>query len=126
MFARLLRKSVSFRLRSVSVYNFSGRLTQMDFDDQDDYNAFLKMGCRLEEGELENFDKKKLKSLAKNVEISKKLYRVQFSRSSGKGGQHVNTTDSKATIFVDINNTPHLTQEIKNNIKKRYSNYISQ
>jgi len=32
------------------------------------------------------------------------------SRSSGPGGQHVNTTDSRVTLLFDVENSPSLTQ----------------
>ena len=37
----------------------------------------------------------------------------RFSRSSGPGGQSVNTTDSKAQLLFDLANTPSLSEHLK-------------
>ena len=37
----------------------------------------------------------------------------RFSRSSGPGGQSVNTTDSKAQLVFDLANTPSLPEHLK-------------
>ncbi len=49
--------------------------------------------------------------------------RFATSRSSGPGGQHVNTTDSRVTLFFDVDNSPSLTQlqkvVIKGKLRRR-------
>ena len=120
------KKIFKFNLRNIKKNYFSGRYDQMEFNNQKEYKIYLKKGVIKEEGKRLNLDDKKLKELSRKIEVSKKLYRVQYSRSSGAGGQHVNTTDSKATIFVDINSTTLLSDKIKEKIKKNYSSYLSQ
>ncbi len=47
-----------------------------------------------------------------------------FSRSSGPGGQHVNTTDSKAQLSWDFQKSMHLSCHQKHLIGKKLQNYI--
>ncbi|WP_250645518.1 alternative ribosome rescue aminoacyl-tRNA hydrolase ArfB [Salidesulfovibrio onnuriiensis] len=44
------------------------------------------------------------------VSIPEEELRFSFSRSPGPGGQHVNTTATKATVFFDVEKTRSLTQ----------------
>ncbi|BDQ34945.1 aminoacyl-tRNA hydrolase [Pseudodesulfovibrio portus] len=45
------------------------------------------------------------------------------SRSSGPGGQHVNTTDTRVTLLFDVDNSPSLTElqkvAVKGKLKRR-------
>lgn len=45
------------------------------------------------------------------------------SRSSGPGGQHVNTTDTRVTLLFDVDNSPSLTElqkvALKGKLKRR-------
>ncbi|MBG0791276.1 MAG: aminoacyl-tRNA hydrolase [Desulfovibrionaceae bacterium] len=43
--------------------------------------------------------------------------RFLTSRSSGPGGQHVNTTDTRVTLLFDVDNSPSLTQLQKAAVK---------
>lgn len=43
-----------------------------------------------------------IRSFQRSREIDKKLVEVSFSRSSGPGGQHVNKTNSKATVKLPV------------------------
>lgn len=51
-------------------------------------------------------------------DFSKEFY-FKTSRSSGKGGQHVNKTDSRISLFFDVTNSSILSDEEK----KRIGNY---
>ncbi|WP_241667306.1 alternative ribosome rescue aminoacyl-tRNA hydrolase ArfB [Pseudodesulfovibrio senegalensis] len=44
------------------------------------------------------------------VSIPKKELRFSFSRSPGPGGQHVNTTATRVTVFFDVEKTRSLTE----------------
>lgn len=47
-----------------------------------------------------------------------------FSKSSGPGGQHVNTTDSKAQVSWDFQKSEALNRHQKHLIEKKLQNYI--
>lgn len=49
----------------------------------------------------------------------------QFSRSSGPGGQHVNTTDTKAKLIWKFSNSSYLKPKQIHLIKKNLHNYIN-
>jgi ribosome-associated protein len=48
-----------------------------------------------------------------------------FSRSSGKGGQHVNKVNSRATLWFDVEASPSLTSEQKELIRQRLAGRIN-
>ena len=48
-----------------------------------------------------------------------------FSRSSGSGGQHVNKVNSRVTLWFDLDESPSLTQEQKELVKKRLAGRIN-
>lgn len=45
-----------------------------------------------------------------NISIHEKELKFTFSRSSGPGGQHVNTADTRVTLLFDIDRSRSLTQ----------------
>lgn len=45
-----------------------------------------------------------------NIAIPYQELRFTTSRSSGPGGQHVNTADTRVTLFFDVEKSPSLTQ----------------
>jgi ribosome-associated protein len=47
------------------------------------------------------------------------------SRSGGPGGQHVNKTSSRVTLFFDVDASPSLTEEQKRRLRARLSTRIS-
>lgn len=51
------------------------------------------------------------------VSIPEKELKFTFSRSPGPGGQHVNTTATKATVFFNVDKTRSLTQLQKVSVK---------
>lgn len=42
------------------------------------------------------------------------------SRSSGPGGQHVNTTDTRVTLLFDVEGSPNLTETQKATLKAKF------
>lgn len=51
---------------------------------------------------------------------------ITFSRSSGKGGQHVNKVATKAELAFDINASECLNEEQKQLIKEKLTNKINE
>ncbi len=51
------------------------------------------------------------------VSIPEEELRFTFSRSPGPGGQHVNTTATKATVFFNVDRTRRLTELQKVSVK---------
>jgi ribosome-associated protein len=47
------------------------------------------------------------------------------TRSSGKGGQHVNKTSSRVELYFNVPDSPSLSEEEKNIILKKLANKIS-
>lgn len=48
-----------------------------------------------------------------------------YSRSSGKGGQHVNKVNTKVSLSFDIKNSPSLTEKQKTLLKHRLGNRLN-
>ncbi|MEP7266489.1 MAG: alternative ribosome rescue aminoacyl-tRNA hydrolase ArfB [Saprospiraceae bacterium] len=53
-----------------------------------------------------------------------KYCRFETSRSSGPGGQHVNKTESRVTIYFNIDSS-NLIEEQKNLLREKYKNKIN-
>lgn len=49
----------------------------------------------------------------------------QFSRSSGPGGQHVNTSDSRVQLSVDLGSTTVLSESQRNRVLQRLAARLS-
>jgi ribosome-associated protein len=60
-----------------------------------------------------------------SVSIPHSELRFTFSRSSGKGGQHVNKVNSKATLWFDVQASQSLTPEQKALIQERLGSRIN-
>jgi ribosome-associated protein len=60
-----------------------------------------------------------------NLSLIEKELKWQFSKSSGPGGQHVNTTDSKAKLIWNIEHSTLLSQKQKNLIRRNLKNYLN-
>jgi len=52
--------------------------------------------------------------------------RFETSRSSGRGGQHINKTESKVQLYFDIRSAPLLSEEQKERLFTRYANKINE
>ncbi|MCI5218878.1 MAG: aminoacyl-tRNA hydrolase, partial [Candidatus Electrothrix sp. LOE2] len=48
-----------------------------------------------------------------------------YSRSSGKGGQHVNKVNTKVSLSFDLDASPSLTEEQKTLLKQRLGNRLN-
>ncbi|MEQ8909866.1 MAG: alternative ribosome rescue aminoacyl-tRNA hydrolase ArfB [Vicingaceae bacterium] len=57
-------------------------------------------------------------------EIASEL-EFKFSRSGGKGGQHVNKTESRVSLFFDVDQSRQLSEEEKNRLRKGLSSRLS-
>ena len=113
------------KLRIGVNHRFAIGRTQMDFEDMDEYHEFMKRGFRTIDGEEGHIDPREVQKVAKTLEIDKRLYRMQFTRSSGPGGQHVNTTDSKAVLFLKLDDNPYLDNKVKKRLEKRFDYLIT-
>ncbi len=61
-----------------------------------------------------------------NEQITLSLDELQFrfSASSGPGGQHVNKTESKVTLFFDIAHSPSLNEEARARLLHKLANRL--
>lgn len=50
---------------------------------------------------------------------------VRFSRASGPGGQHVNTTDTRVRVHFDLQGTTALFDTVKARLREAYGNRIN-
>src|SRR5690554_3028467 len=57
-------------------------------------------------------------------DFNKELF-FKSSRSSGKGGQHVNKTESRQSLFFNVEESSLLTIKEKDLLKKRWANRLS-
>lgn len=60
-----------------------------------------------------------------NIGLLEKELEWQFSKSSGPGGQHVNTTDSKAKLLWNIETSQLLSYRQKQLVRKNLKNYLN-
>lgn len=63
--------------------------------------------------------------LRRGVSVPEAEFDVRVSRSSGPGGQGVNTTDSKVELRWDVANTPSLTEAQRQRVLERLGNRIT-
>jgi ribosome-associated protein len=66
----------------------------------------------------------KTKMDIKETDFSSELH-FKTSRSGGKGGQHVNKTESRVELFFDVKNSFILTEEQKQKIIEKIKNKIT-
>jgi len=66
-----------------------------------------------------------MKSLTLLIETVQSEFTFETSRSSGKGGQHVNKTESRVTLVWDFRQSVHLTEEEKKLIEIKCKPYVS-
>ena len=59
------------------------------------------------------------------LNLQKEIY-FNTARSSGKGGQHVNKTESKVELHFPVNASRLLNSEQKNKINEKLKNYINE
>jgi ribosome-associated protein len=55
-------------------------------------------------------------SVTRSISIDSDELDESFTRSSGAGGQHVNTTDSAVILRFDVANSPNLPEAVKNRL----------
>ena len=61
----------------------------------------------------------------KDVTIKSNEMSKKYMRSSGPGGQSVNTTNSKAEVRVFIRECAVIDEIIEKNLQEKYKNYIN-
>ncbi|MDB9932057.1 MAG: peptide chain release factor-like protein [Flavobacteriales bacterium] len=66
-----------------------------------------------------------MKSLTLLIEKIQSEFTFETSRSSGKGGQHVNKTESRVTLVWDFNSSENLSSEEKGFIETKCKTYVS-
>jgi len=54
--------------------------------------------------------------ITRSISIDSDELEESFTRSSGPGGQHVNTTDSAVLLRFDVANSPNLPEAVKNRL----------
>jgi len=54
--------------------------------------------------------------ITRSISIDSDELEESFTRSSGPGGQHVNTTDSAVLLRFDVGNSPNLPEAVKNRL----------
>ncbi|WP_432738543.1 alternative ribosome rescue aminoacyl-tRNA hydrolase ArfB [Maridesulfovibrio sp. FT414] len=64
-------------------------------------------------------------SITSTLSIPENEINFITSRSSGPGGQHVNTTSSRVTLIFDLDGSASLTEEQKTIIRSRLGNRIN-
>jgi ribosome-associated protein len=60
-----------------------------------------------------------------HLSIPEKELHFTYSRSSGPGGQHVNTTDTRVTLIFDVDGSPSLTDFQKKRLHEKLGNRIA-
>jgi len=68
----------------------------------------------------------KAQNLAEKLVDLEKEFSFRMSRSSGKGGQHVNKVSTRVELLFDVLNSEILTEEEKNLVIKNLAAIISQ
>jgi len=71
-----------------------------------------------------NFSKSRFNTF-KDVTLLNSEIEKKFMRSSGPGGQSVNTTNSKAEVRININQCNIIDPFILANLHKNYSSYLN-
>ena len=66
-----------------------------------------------------------MKSISRLIEKIQQEFAFETSRSSGKGGQHVNKTESRVTLVWDFMNSEFLNEEEKELINIKCKAYVS-
>lgn len=66
-----------------------------------------------------------MKSLTKLIEQIQSEFTFETSRSSGKGGQHVNKTESRVTLVWKFDESEFLSLEEKELIRTKCKTYVS-
>lgn len=63
--------------------------------------------------------------ISDSVSIPEEDLTFVASRSSGPGGQNVNKVSTRVTLHFDLENSPHLSSEQKERIRRKLPNRIS-
>ena len=66
-----------------------------------------------------------MKNLTQLIEQIQSEFSFETSRSSGKGGQHVNKTESRVTLVWNFKESVMVSDEEKELIRSKSSGYIS-
>lgn len=61
----------------------------------------------------------------RDVHIHENEFKFIYARSSGPGGQNVNKTNSKATLFWNLDNSSSISDDIRMRFRSLYPNRIN-
>lgn len=80
---------------------FAKQCTFVEFSDNSEFKQFLETGVQKKKVKRKLTDEE-IGAYVKNLVIPENELGIKYSRSSGPGGQHVNRTESKATVTFNI------------------------
>ena len=65
-------------------------------------------------------------SVNSRIQIPEREFKFSFSRSSGSGGQNVNKVNTKVTLHWDVEDSPSISEALRQRFIKRFASRISQ
>ena len=124
---RLLKNYINLipmSLRNTRIQPYSKKTTFVEFSSNQELGEFLKTGTykqivhrKLSEEEVNKY--------IKQLEIPNEDLVIKYSRASGAGGQHVNRTESKATVMFNVYKSSVLNQSAKDSLLANCASRIS-
>ena len=100
----LVTKALTHRISLISKMPsklFAKQCTFVEFTDNGEFKDFLETGIQKKKIKRK-FTEEEIIAFVRNLHIPDQELVIRYSRSSGPGGQHVNKTESKATVSFNI------------------------